>query len=171
MFLANFKRGKRFTDEGNTMSYEHDFMGIPANIRGNRGMDPNHRGGYGGMRMRGDGWQAAYGEYRWRHGHELGGQHGPRGRYERDFRPLPRGYDRGIAGGGVRARRDPEMIRTFNAESEYLREGGHRDRGASYDRGLRGGPRHRLGNDPGYTNRGLSSAGYGEQSAGRLRPR
>ena len=149
--------------------YVDDYQGIPGHASAPRGMDPNYRGGYRGMRMGGDPGQGAYGMYRWRHQRDLEGEGGFTGRgspYDAGYRGGPRRfYDfetRG--GGGLRnPRYDRDFLRGFNAYSpEYRREEG-RERGYGGDYRAEGGPipshdRYRFG----YTNRGLGSGGFSE---------
>ena len=144
--------------------YVDDYQGISGHRDRARGMDPNYRGGYGGMRMRAEEGQAAYGAYRVTHPQAFQGSGGVAGRYApRHGSGRPErgqgGYDREWGGGGVRElRRDPDAMREFNARSPMLR-----DRG--YDREQRplgrGPERDRFG----YSNRGISSAGYAESWA------
>jgi len=153
--------------------YQHEFMGIPAGSWTPRGMDPNYRGGYRGMRMRGDDRQAAYGWHRWTHEEDFAGSGGFLGRVDRPLRPSgeggyrrpPAAYDRDWEGGGVRdLRRDPRAMREFNANSPAL----HPEEGygpARYDDFARRRgplPGHYHGERFDYANRGLSSGGYGE---------
>jgi hypothetical protein len=136
------------------MSYARDFMGIPARLRGEAGRDPNFRGGYRGMRMRSEGWQAAYGWHRWTHEGDLG----PHGAFGGVHGGRPRRAAPGQQDGGVRSRYDRELLRTFNASSERLRDPTGRDR-------LPGGPRpvsereHRFGFDDRYAGGG-GGAGF-----------
>lgn len=148
--------------------YVDEYQGISAHDEPPRGMDPNYRGGYGGMRTRGGHGQAAYGRYRMGHADDLGGERGPfgmyggRGMYTGEYeagydRPAPRGYDRGYQGrgydrgwqgGGVHGYADDRMVW---------------GRGPGYDRDMGGPPRgHERGYWPGYSNRGLSRGGYSE---------
>ena len=140
--------------------YSYDFMGIRGNAGNPRGMDPNYRGGYGGMRMHGDDAQAAYGRHRATHPEDFQGSGG--------FRGARGGYDRGWGGGGVRdLRNDPRAMRDFNANSPVVRYGGDYGRrryGSDYGRGgaPRRAPEHFQGERFDYANRGLGSGGYGE---------
>lgn len=149
--------------------YEHEFMGIPGDPRGGRGMDPNHRGGYGGMRMHGDDRQGAYGWHRWTHEEDFRGSGGflgdrdrpPRLGGEGGFRRPREEYNRGWGSGGVRdLRHDREALREFNARSPGLRYGAEYDRPDFRRRGR--GPGHFQGDRFDYANRGLSAGGYGE---------
>jgi hypothetical protein len=127
------------------MTYARDFMGIPARLRAARGRDPNYREGYRGMRMRGEGWQAGYGEHRSRREADLepyGGFGGIDG-----GRP-PRGRGR-PEDGGVRHPEDPRMLRMFNSNSSGLRDPGDRER-LTRDRTPVREWQHRLGSDDRY---------------------
>lgn len=143
-----------------------------------RGMDPNYRGRYRGMRMGAEPGQGAYGWYRWRHADELGGNGGFPGRspgakqgrhdaYDSHLR-RPRSYDWELGGGGVRdARYDRQLLHDFNANSPALRgEGRPQGRyGVDYrQRGSHPIPRP-TENRFGYTNRGIGSAGFSESWA------
>lgn len=152
--------------------YSHEFMGIRGDPRDTRGMDPNYRGGYRGMRMHGYDDQAAYGWHRWTHDEDFEGSGGYMGRsnpperamYEGGYR-RPRGaYDRGWGGGGAR---DPRFVRDFNANSPVVRYGGDYDRpryGEEFRR--RNAPQPRPGHFQGerfdYANRGINSGGHSE---------
>jgi|GEM_PF-6491896 len=162
--------------------YAKDFQGISARPEGNRGLDPNHRGAYGGMRMEGGRSMAPYGWHRWTHQADLETSGGFRGRYggetapggERfnNFRPR---YDRDLGGAGVHdARYDTAYLRDFNSRSIRFREdaqnSGSRQSRARYGSGYEGGetPRSRRydeGIRSGYANRGMSEAGYAESWA------
>lgn len=145
--------------------YVDDYQGISGHPTRPRGLDPNYREGYGGLRMQGGWGQAEYGRYRFVHEDEMGDRewHGfgqRRGLYAGD---LDRGYERvrmnpesGRRGGGVRdLRRDRRALREFNASSPSLGD----DRGYDVDRPRRShDQRYRFG----YANRGLPSGGYGE---------
>jgi hypothetical protein len=154
--------------------YIHDYRDISGEDLPARGMDPNYRGRYRGMRMQADPGQGAYGWYRWRHAGDLGenGGFGGRGypqdervRYDRDF-GARRFYDWEMhGGGGLRnPRYDREFLRDFNSESQaYRGEGRHEGRyGVDYrERGghpVHGDPRYRFD----YGNRGLASGGFSE---------
>jgi hypothetical protein len=123
--------------------YAEEYGNIPA--RGyDRGMDPNHRGGYRGMRMISGPHQAAYGWHRWTHGHDFEGSGGFRGRHGRqdeggrerflNFRPR---YDRDLrGGGGVHDwRYDTEYLRDFNSNSSRFEPDGRWGRGTGPRRG------------------------------------
>ena len=152
--------------------YVDDFQGIIGHDLPGRGMDPNYRGAYGGMRMAGGGYQAAYGRYRLGHAEDFGGSGGFRGRYGGATGPgigRPRGggpgrYDREWSGGGVRnIRYDRELLHEFNANSPALRRGGRYDMEhlRPLPRGVAPWSRGR-GERPDYSNRGVSDAGYSE---------
>lgn len=156
--------------------YAHDFMGTTTDLVRPRGMDPNFRDGYRGMRMHGDDQQAAYGWYRWRHERDLGGSGGYPGLVDRaqeggrgGYGPPPAAYDRDWEGGGVRdLRTDRRALREFNAASPGLRYGAEYET-SRYGRdyrprgGSRGAlPGHFRGDRFDYGNRGLSSGGYSE---------
>lgn len=137
--------------------YVTDYQGISGQPERGEGMDPNHRNGYHGMRMRAHPGQAAYGWHRWTHEADLethGGYGGRQlsGSYDRDHRSADRGsrYDlelhhagRGrspwpidddhLHAGGVRdLRYDDELLREFNADSiRFRNEGRYRGRGGS----------------------------------------
>ncbi|CAN5731750.1 hypothetical protein BH23GEM6_BH23GEM6_16150 [soil metagenome] len=162
--------------------YANDYHGISAQPEGTRGLDPNHRGAYRGMRMQGGRGMAPYGWYRWTHETDLETSGGFRGSYgggaaareERfdNFRPR---YDRDLGGAGVHdARYDTEYLRDFNSRSIRFQEdlqgsprrenrgryGGEYDdrdspRSRRYDNGIRRG----------YANRGMTEAGYAESWA------
>jgi hypothetical protein len=158
--------------------YSSDYGGIPANPSENRGMDPNHRNGYQGMRMYGGPRQAAYGWHRWTHERDLetsGGFHGRhegtpgesrgqfgRPRYDQDHR----------GGGGVHdLRHETRYLRDYNADSIRFREEGSRagerqQRERSNRDAVAGDRVRRRGYDTGfsrgYGNRGLSDGGYSE---------
>ena len=150
---------------------EHDFMGISARREPPSGADPNYRGWYRGMRMRGGPSQAPYGFYRWEHADDLGTQGGFTGAVGRG---LPAG-DVGPAfnsaappatevdfdewgGGGVRRHR---YLRSFTARRQ-LEPGDEAQRAlAPRDEPrlpVAGETEHR----PDYSNRGLSPGGYAE---------
>lgn len=76
--------------------YVDEFMGIPNEFHRARGLDPNYRQHYHGMRMRGHERQAPYGAYRARLREELGHSAGFHGieNWEYDGG----GYDRGYRG-------------------------------------------------------------------------
>jgi hypothetical protein len=154
--------------------YERDYGGIRADTGAPRGMDPNHRETYGGMRMQGSPYQAAYGLYRHHHAGALGdaGRDGYRagGRYDRGLtypRGRPERYDSSMRrDGGVHDWREhPERIRHYNANSPLLQGGGRDEDRMSSGRELRRGVRPyeidaRFRHD--YGNRGLSSGGFSE---------
>ena len=114
--------------------YVHEFRDISGDALPPRGMDPNYRGRYRGMRMGAEEGQGAYGWYRWRHARELGRGGG----YDRGYGPA-RFYDWEMrGGGGVRdPRYDREFIRGFNADSQMFRDYTHRGpgRGGYFERG------------------------------------
>ena len=121
--------------------YEHWYVGVSARPEPPRGMDPNYRDGYRGMRMQGGAWQADYGRYREHHQGSLGFRRGsPVRGYGYDYELTPTRYD-------------PES--------------GRRD-GAGYrpDRSFRGPLDEQRGPGfvPGYrfrgTSRGLTAGGY-----------
>ncbi len=162
---------------------------------GNRGMDPNFRGGkYRGERMQASqGGQAPYGRYRQRHAGDLQGYGGFEGRY----RGYGRDYDRGYRGGAQpRGRYDREYgaqtpgglssdlryLRDFNKNSPALRgeEGrqGERRRSSGWadDSGQRSDPRtdasRALRYDEGYNRYGgYSAAGFAEGWLPKQAPR
>lgn len=156
--------------------YQEEFMGIPGGPGTPRGMDPNYRGGYRGMRMHGDARQGAYGWHRWTHEEDFAGSGGFLGRVDRPqgppreggYRRPPGAYDREWGGGGVRdLRHDPRAMREFNAESPALHPEERHGRPRYDDFARRPGPRrpmpgHYQGERFDYANRGLSSGGYGE---------
>lgn len=149
--------------------YVDDYQGIPGHATEPRGMDPNYRGGYRGMRMGADPGQGAYGWYRWRRQRDLEGEGGFAGRgspYDHGYRGGPgHFYDwetRG--GGGLRdPRYDRDFLRGFNAYTpDYRREGRWEGRYARDYRGpggpIPGNERYRSG----YANRGIGSGGFSE---------
>jgi hypothetical protein len=154
--------------------YEREYGGIRADAGAPRGMDPNYREGYGGMRMQGSPHQAPYGLYRHHHAGELGnaGPEGYRagGRYDREAiyprRRLERPDSAGRGDGGVHDWREhPEWIRQYNANSPLLRGGGREQDRMSPGREMRRGGRPyqidaRYRQE--YGNRGLSSSGFSE---------
>jgi hypothetical protein len=106
--------------------YATEFGGLP-NVGEPRGMDPNYRGGYGGMRMGSGYGRAAYGEHRFLRSGDLesaGGFYGIHSGSGADYRhPQERGaYDRGWSErGGVRdSYRDERLIRDFNDRSRAV---------------------------------------------------
>lgn len=149
--------------------YTDEYEGITGGFRQPRGMDPNFRGGYQGMRMGGGPNQAEYGRYRMRHPGDFQGSGGYQGgygayytgeggRYAADYRPE-------WHGGGLRdPRYDRGLMHDFNANSPMLRS--YRGR---YGRDMER-PRHageapgstHQGYDPRYANRGVSSSGFSE---------
>lgn len=156
--------------------YERDYQGIPARLDENRGMDPNHRGAYRGMRMRSGPGQAAYGWHRWTHEQDLEtsggfrGTHGggPAGSQDRFRNSRPR-YDRDLQGGGVAHdwRYDTAYLRDFNADSIRFRdEGWGQGRGRNDTAGGRSAAGSRDAYDSGFrwkgANRGMSEGGFGE---------
>lgn len=151
--------------------YYDDFQGIIGHDLPGRGMDPNYRGAYRGMRMGGDRYQAAYGRYRLSHADDFGGSGGFRGRY--GVHPAPRGgwparqgrelFEQGRGGGGVRdLRYDRELLHEFNANSPSLERGGRYDRGHLQPLPRGAAPWSRGRGQMGYSNRGMSDAGYSE---------
>lgn len=161
--------------------YIDEYRGISGHDEPPHGMDPNYRGGYGGMRMGGHPGQAAYGRYRMGHGDDLGGANGAfgmypgRGMYTGEYeagydRPGHRGYepnwhgggyDRGVrggrGGGGVHGWRDDRMV--WGRGPGYDQGMGGRTQPGRYDRSMFG---HDRGYRPGYANRGVGSGGYSE---------
>jgi hypothetical protein len=147
--------------------YEREFSGMPALFTSPRGLDPNFEDGYGGMRMSGGRGRAAYGAHRFGHRYDLeteggfGGIHG--GSAQRGYRRDPAWE----AHGGVV---DPYMGRRplddFNAMSPRY-AGPRRYR---YDSGMDDRQRHlpeprwtpSRAYRSGYTNRGVTDAGYSE---------
>jgi hypothetical protein len=126
--------------------YDHWYEGISARPESPRGMDPNYRDGYRGMRMQGGPSQAEYGWYRMRHQDDLGFRRGsPVRGYGDDYELTPVRYDPEsgrIGGGGVHGRR--------------------------YDGPYHGGADRQLGPGPvpgyrfRYSNRGLTGGGYSD---------
>lgn len=155
--------------------YVDDYQGIVGHDVPPRGMDPNFRGVYGGMRMRGGRGQAEYGRYRLQHPEDFGGSGGFAGRYGAHGvapgrrREVPRepgvGYGREWGSGGVREiRYDRELLHDFNANSPALEP-----RRGPYDVDTRSRLRRGVapwsrgpGGHPWYSNRGISDAGYSE---------
>lgn len=135
--------------------YVDEFAGIPAGFRRPGGQDPNYRDGYAGMRMGGGGGRAPYGAHRMWREHDLetaGGFHGahdfhdgpnrlPDPRWEREGMGIP--HLRRLESGSRRERYGGDLERRVQRRPEP---------GWAPDRGYR----------PGYTNRGLTEAGYGE---------
>lgn len=155
--------------------YVDDYRGIIGHDVPGRGMDPNYRGGYEGMRMRGGPSQAEYGWYRALHPGDFAGaggsggfgpRRGPLGLPPAEARMGPTRGPQGPHGwgeGGVRnSRYDRELLHDFNANSPALaRERGRYD--LEQRRPLpRGVSPWRTANRPGYSNRGMSDAGYSE---------
>lgn len=146
--------------------YENEFNGIPARFSEPHGADPNYTGGYGGMRMRGWGGRAPYGEHRAHHLDDLGGS-GGFGGIHRGVQPVPaRGYDREWQEEtDQRPFRNQRMMREFNSNSPALRRGygremeGPRERAPQRDWAIQRGYRQ------GYSNRGMSDAGFSENWA------
>src|SRR5690606_11067721 len=149
--------------------YVDDFMGIPNEYHRVRGMDPNYREHYRGMRMRGHDYQAPYGWYRARHRDALGhsaGFHGivswdyTGGGYDRGYRGYDRGFGIGDGGAVYNPYYDRHYLWDYNAYGEAIRSGG--GRGDGYDREMR--PLLESvheGYRQSYGNRGVSSGGYG----------
>jgi hypothetical protein len=153
--------------------YAHDYQGISARDARPRGLDPNHRDGYQGMRVRGGRGQAPYGAYRFTHAGDFEGSGGYQGRYAGDLEGgsgrQRGGYDRLLrasgtgGGGGVHDwRYDTEYLRQFNSESPRFRQDGRwgrSGRGSGSGEGARPS-----GYDGGfrwdYANRGMSRGGY-----------
>ena len=165
--------------------YVDEYQGIYG--RGmDGGMDPNYQGGYYGQRMHAGRGQAAYGDYRFHHRRELGGNGGFAGRYDREYgygREYEAGRGRGMGRGGYDAAmlRDGGGVRDPRYEREYLRDfNAHSPAARGYDRGYAaqggwrqqaGGPAtgQREGYRPMYGNRGLSSSGYAQPWVGTPR--
>ena len=59
--------------------YEKEFWGMPGEFTESRGLDPNYRDGYHGMRMVGGNGRAAYGAHRWAREGDLEREGGYRG--------------------------------------------------------------------------------------------
>jgi hypothetical protein len=147
------------TDEEDAMArYVDEYQGIAARDMPARGMDPNFRGAYGGMRMHGGPYQAEYGRHRMRHPGDFERWGGAMGAGERR---MPRGA--ADWRGGVRdIRYDRELLHDFNANSPALQRGrGGRDLEPRrpLPRGI--APWSRPGR-AGYSNRGISDGGYSE---------
>jgi hypothetical protein len=155
--------------------YARDFEGIPARLEGEaRGMDPNHRGGYQGMRMISGRGQAPYGWHRFTHEADFEGSGGFRGRFgggpsgrDDHFRNSRPRYDRDLqGGGGVHDwRYDTAYLRDFNSESTRFGENGQWGSGRGEGRGGSPGPgqgRYDGGFRWGRPQRGLNEGGYGE---------
>lgn len=158
--------------------YQDDFGGITGNPGRGRGMDPNHREGYQGMRMHATHGQSAYGWHRWTHPLDFESSGGFIGRYAGDYHDRPRRispqagreFDTRGGGGVYDMVREPEHLRMYNAESIRFRDEGRGARGGAgrYANDYRGAglPRGRSGYDNrflrGYTNRGRNEAGYTE---------
>jgi hypothetical protein len=137
--------------------YEMDFVGTRAVFGEPRGLDPNYRGGYGGMRMRGGWGRAPYGAHRFARAADLetaGGYGGMYGGGSRPPRPRAEWEERGRVRDSFR---DRAMIEDFNAHSPGLARGG-RPQAAGYGHELERGTRYR----PEYSNRGTGPAGFGE---------
>ncbi|MEX2584360.1 MAG: hypothetical protein WD766_13915 [Gemmatimonadota bacterium] len=147
--------------------YEREFSGMPAYFRGAQGMDPNYVEGYHGMRMQGGRGRAAYGAHRYQQREDLGteggygGIHG-RGGAER----YPRLHPEWEESGGVRdPYRNRGMMQDFNSRSpsfarppsRYDREIDERQRFLPERQWMPRGTYR-----PGYTNRGITDAGYSE---------
>lgn len=148
--------------------YTDEYEGITGGFRPPRGLDPNYRGGYHGMRMEGGPEQAEYGRYRLRHRDDFQGVGGFDGGYSgyyggRRERSAPDHYPEREWGGLRDPRYDREFIRDFNANSPVLRRGGRYGSEMERGRGPDDAPgRTHWGYDPRYANRGLSSSGFGE---------
>lgn len=154
--------------------YTDDYLGISGRPEPPRGMDPNHRDGYQGQRMRAGPGQAAYGWHRWSHPDDFdgsGGFHGHHAGESRDGRTLSRArppYDREMrGGGGVHDwRYDTEYLRDFNATSTRFRDdggwGGNRQRGGGDGRLPSGRSAYDTGFRWRYGNRGMSRGGYSD---------
>ena len=148
--------------------YETDFIGMPGLFRNPSGLDPNYSGGYGGMRMAGGGGRAAYGSHRLFHQRDLETEGGFRGIHGGAGRGGRQRFDpTWEVRGGVRDHyRDGGVLREFNANSPQF-AGPIRGR---YDREM--GDRQRFLPErqwspprtyrPGYSNRGMTDAGYSE---------
>jgi hypothetical protein len=122
--------------------YDHWYEGISARPEPPRGMDPNYRDGYRGMRMQGGPWQAEYGRYREYHQDSLDFRRGsPVSGYGDDYELTPTLYD-------------PQS--GLDDGSGYVR----------YEPDLRGGRDPQRGPGPvpgyrfGYGSRGLNAGGY-----------
>ena len=144
--------------------YEEEFAGMPARARPPTGVDPNFRGGYGGMRMHGGYGRAAYGAHRMDHLHDLEGSGGYGGIHPGGPPQRWRGYDRDWHEmGGVRRFRDPHFLHEYNANSPALRRRGY---GAEMEPVREPWPvqtwEHQGRYRPGYSNRGMSDGGYSE---------
>lgn len=138
--------------------YVDEYQGIAARDMRARGMDPNFRGAYGGMRMQGGPYQAQYGRYRMRHPGDFEGSGGLLGAGER--RISRGGFDPG--NGGVRnLRYDRELLHDFNANSPALQRGVGRDLEPRRPVPRAVAPWSRPGR-AGYSNRGISDGGYSE---------
>lgn len=153
--------------------YDENLRYVPARGVPGRGGDPNYRGGmYRGLRMQPDEpGRAPYGRDRLRHAGDLGGYGYFPGIYRRtagargpryDLALLNR-YDQSVreAHPAFRSRRDPELLREFNANSPALRFGtrGGDVRGPAAADPRAEPPRLRGG----YTNRGVTPSGFGER--------
>lgn len=143
--------------------YVDDYQGISGQFERPRGIDPNYRGPYRGMRMRSEPGQAAYGRHRLTHPEDFEGsggflgRYGRRGLYTGEFEA---GYGGQGGGGGVRdLRRDRQALREFNANSPQLRG----EQGYDRDARPRREPRfpHPRYDRPDYANRGIAG-GYSE---------
>ncbi|MQA90519.1 MAG: hypothetical protein GEU90_09815 [Gemmatimonas sp.] len=142
--------------------YESEFDGMPALFTQPRGLDPNFRGGYGGMRMR-DVWgRAAYGDYRLRHQYELETEGGYCGIHRGLGGPRTRTPRAWEESGGLVDPRVRRAIEEFDARGPRY-AGPPRQRRARYDMDIstptRGRPH--AGYEPRYTNRGVTPGGYG----------
>jgi len=148
--------------------YEDEFMGIPGGFAEARGLDPNYRDGYGGMRMRGGNGRAAYGDHRLMRAQDLETEGGFGGIHPiRDDGYLERIAGRWEDEGGVGDPfANPRLLRDFNAHSpEY-----GPPRPFRYDQEMEGSQRRMRERDwsprrayrEGYTNRGVTDAGYSE---------
>jgi hypothetical protein len=147
--------------------YETEYQGIPAAFAEARGLDPNYRDGYWGMRMTGGGGRAAYGMLRARLSQDLetaggfGGIHGHSDRAQIRSR-----YGREESGGVRDPFRDLDFIRDFNARSPMY--DGDRRSGERYPAGPRDQIAHERSWSPNrtedghYGDRSISEGGYGE---------
>jgi hypothetical protein len=143
--------------------YESDFSGIGGGFGRPRGRDPNYRDGYQGMRMSGGRGRAAYGSHRMWRAEDLedaGGFAGIHGGH-----PDRRQRGRDPQSGVHDPFNDPAFLRQFNAygpHSQGPRRGyGHEMvRRDSYPAERSWSPPRLY--RPGYTNRGITDAGYSE---------
>lgn len=168
---ARSRQKLRFFLKGLKMArYEREFFGMPGEFRESRGLDPNYVDGYHGMRMGGGYGRAAYGSHRLMRERDLeteGGYYGtlrdprsPGGAY--DPRWMDPRWERSDSGHSpYDARR---AIQDFNSHSPEFAGPPPRLR---YDADVRGrdlepswGPQRSFRR--GYTNRGITDAGYSE---------